>query len=163
MNIEKERAASIDKVARAMAQSIGWYKWDTAKTCGDTHDGSDPDDERDYWRGLARVSIEQMGAIVVEQEPVALQHVAVAEKGILRWMTGRKMQDCELYVMLDGKVIHPQPSADDARDAARYRWLRHGDNDELVLQRGPIAMDYVYLPRNSKLDEMIDAAMKGAK
>jgi len=45
-------------------------------------------------------------------------------------------------------------------DARRYRWLRHGDNDELVMQRGPVSEDYVYLPRNEKLDEMIDHYMK---
>ncbi len=43
------------------------------------------------------------------------------------------------------------------KKAARYDWLRHGDNDEKVLQRGPVAKDYVYLPRNEKLDAMIDA------
>lgn len=45
-------------------------------------------------------------------------------------------------------------------DAARYRWLRHGDNDERVLMRGPIHKDYVYLLRAEKLDAAIDAAMK---
>lgn len=57
-----------------------------------------------------------------------------------------------------------KPLAVDVADlelkANRYDWLRHGDNDEKVLQHGPIAMDYVYLPRNEKLDEMIDAAMQ---
>jgi hypothetical protein len=49
-------------------------------------------------------------------EPVALQHVAVAEDGgKLRWMTGRKPRDCELYAMPDGgrapKLYGaPQPS-----------------------------------------------------
>lgn len=38
-------------------------------------------------------------------EPVQLQHMAVAEEGKLRWMTGRKMQDCELYAMPDGSGI----------------------------------------------------------
>lgn len=38
-------------------------------------------------------------------EPVALQHMAVSEGGVLRWMTGRKMQDCELYAMPDGSAI----------------------------------------------------------
>lgn len=37
------------------------------------------------------------------QEPVQLQHMAVAENGNLRWMTGRKMQNCELYAMPGGK------------------------------------------------------------
>lgn len=50
-------------------------------------------------------------------------------------------------------------ASQDARDAARYRWLRHGDNDEKVIQHGPLADDFVYLPRNFKLDEMIDAAI----
>lgn len=38
-------------------------------------------------------------------DPVALQHMAVAEDGKLRWMTGRKMQGCELYAMPDGSAI----------------------------------------------------------
>jgi hypothetical protein len=38
-----------------------------------------------------------------EQEPVALEHVAVAEDGgKLRWMTGRRPRDCELYAMTNG-------------------------------------------------------------
>jgi hypothetical protein len=43
------------------------------------------------------------------------------------------------------------------KDAARYKWVRHGDNDELLLVgdcRG------VYLPRNERLDEAIDKAME---
>lgn len=44
-------------------------------------------------------------------------------------------------------------------NAARYRWLRHGDNDEKVLCNGPVAKDYWYLLRNEKLDDAIDAAM----
>lgn len=45
-------------------------------------------------------------------------------------------------------------------DAARYRWLRQGDNDELVLCNGPVDKSYWYLPRLGKLDAAIDAAMK---
>jgi len=41
-------------------------------------------------------------------EPVKLQHMAVAEDGKLRWMSGRKMQDCELYAMPDGSAIRQQ-------------------------------------------------------
>lgn len=39
------------------------------------------------------------------------------------------------------------------KDAERYRWIRHGDNDESVLCgdcRG------IYLPRNERLDKAID-------
>ena len=46
------------------------------------------------------------------------------------------------------------------KDAERYRLLRHGDNDEKVLCRGPVAMDYWYLLRVEKLDAAIDAALE---
>lgn len=39
-------------------------------------------------------------------------------------------------------------------DAVRYRWLRHGDNDELVFVQGT-----AWLARNEDLDAAIDAAM----
>lgn len=50
----------------------------------------------------------------------------------------------------------PQPAT---ADAQRYRWLRHGDNDEKVLCNGPVAKDYWYLLRGEKLDAAIDAAL----
>lgn len=45
------------------------------------------------------------------------------------------------------------------QDAERYRWLRHGDNDDLVIVRN--IEDF--LPRNDGLDAAIDAAMKEKK
>ena len=38
----------------------------------------------------------------MDKHTPALQHVAVSENGELRWMTGRKPRDCELYAMPDG-------------------------------------------------------------
>jgi hypothetical protein len=35
----------------------------------------------------------------VQGEAVELQHMAVAEDGELRWMSGRKVANCELYAM----------------------------------------------------------------
>lgn len=52
--------------------------------------------------------------------PVALQHMAVAEDGVLRWMSGRKVQNCELYAMPDWGVAPPlyaAPLADRAERA----------------------------------------------
>lgn len=43
------------------------------------------------------------------------------------------------------------------RDAARYRWLRHGDNDELVIRGNG------WLPRNDTLDALIDREMAKEK
>lgn len=59
---------------------------------------------------------------------------------------------------LETGILHLNAAQDDAQ---RYRWLRHGDNDELVLCRGPVDMSYVYLPRNEKLDAAIDSARAG--
>lgn len=58
------------------------------------------------------------------------------------------------------------------RDAARYRWLRHGDHDEIVLRvyepgtgghHRPFdwRLDGVWLLRNEQLDAAIDSAMPG--
>lgn len=65
----------------------------------------------------------------------------------------------EAQRMLEAQTV----SAQDAKDAERYQWLRHGDNDEIVLQNGPVDMTYWYLPRNEKLDEMIDVAIAAQK
>ena len=48
------------------------------------------------------------------------------------------------------------------KDAERYRWLRHGDNDELVLvtyERHTEMTPPCYLPRIEELDAAIDAAI----
>ena len=46
-------------------------------------------------------------------------------------------------------------------DAARYRWLRHGDNDEKIIAYADDADKFSWLPRNKELDDAIDEAMKG--
>ena len=51
------------------------------------------------------------------------------------------------------------PAESVGRDAERYRWLWHEDNDEIVLCNGPVAKKYWYLPRNEKLGAAIDSAM----
>ncbi len=47
-------------------------------------------------------------------------------------------------------------------DAMRYRWLRHGDNDEKVLKTYTSPSEpgepTMFLPRNDELDRLIDAA-----
>jgi hypothetical protein len=48
-------------------------------------------------------------------------------------------------------------------DAMRYRWLRHGDNDEKVLKTYTSRLSEpgeptMFLPRNDELDRLIDAA-----
>ena len=54
--------------------------------------------------------------------------------------------------------------AEAKKDAERYRWLRHGDNDEPLLKfsfEARCNSDDVWLLRNDELDAAIDAAMKG--
>ena len=47
------------------------------------------------------------------------------------------------------------------KDAARYWWLRHGDNDEYIIAYADGADKFSRLSRNKELDDAIDAAMKG--
>lgn len=55
------------------------------------------------------------------------------------------------------------------KDAERYRWLRHGDNDELVIRKSCYVNDGTdergldWLPRNKELDSAIDAALTGTQ
>lgn len=54
----------------------------------------------------------------------------------------------------------PAPSVPDdvAKDAARYRWLREKDNASSIVH-GYLHKGTSWLPRRSKLDAIIDAAM----
>ena len=58
----------------------------------------------------------------------------------------------------------PTQAADSVlEDAMRYRWLRHGDNDEKVLKTytsrpSEPGEPTMFLPRNGELDRLIDAA-----
>lgn len=64
--------------------------------------------QRDHQRARAdrlQAELDELKAAQHQGEPVALQHMAVSEGGVLRWMTGRKMQDCELYAMPDWSAI----------------------------------------------------------
>jgi len=50
-----------------------------------------------------------------------------------------------------------------AKDAERYRWLRHGDNDGICIEfadgLGGMYADQVWLLRGEKLDAVIDAGI----
>lgn len=48
---------TIELVARAMAIASDWNGWDTAKTCAGTLNGNEPDEERDYFRHMARIAL----------------------------------------------------------------------------------------------------------
>lgn len=52
----------MERAARAMALHAGWEGWETARTCNDTPNGNEPDDERGYWRDLARVALGEVPA-----------------------------------------------------------------------------------------------------
>ena len=62
---------------------------------------------RTEWQNIALQAEQQRDAAqtrmaeLEKQEPIQLQHMAVAEDGELRWMTGRKIDNCELYAMPD--------------------------------------------------------------
>lgn len=55
----------VETVARTLAVHTGWTQWDTATTCGHTPNGNEPDEEREYWRDLARVALDAMRGLGV--------------------------------------------------------------------------------------------------
>lgn len=57
----------------------------------------------DWFVIMARAAIATPPA--AQEDVFHLEHMAVAEEGKLRWMTGRKMQNCELYARPDGAAI----------------------------------------------------------
>lgn len=68
---------------------------------------------------------------------------------------------CTLYGLAQAECKKLRAEIEELRkNAERYAWLRHGDNDEKVLCNGPVAKDYWYLLRGEKLDAAIDAARK---
>lgn len=45
----------IENLARMLAgKHGGWVKWDTAASVCDTPAGNEPEEEREYWRAIAR-------------------------------------------------------------------------------------------------------------
>lgn len=63
----ESEALIIERMARAMAKASSWDGWDTAKTPAQTPNGNDPEEERDYWRDMARAALASVPA-VDEQE-----------------------------------------------------------------------------------------------
>jgi len=88
-----------------------------------------------------------------------LEEAGMIENDRLNWPALQRRKDSTQSALV--------ASRGDEKDAARYRWLRHGDNDELVLmtygEHGSrpfdARMDPCWLPRDAMLDVAIDAAM----
>ena len=76
-------------------------------------------------------------------------------------VSGKWEEDIALFTINQKqRIAELEAELDEARkDAERYQWLRHGDNDEAVMQRGPVDMTYHWLPRRERLDAAIDAAL----
>lgn len=68
----------------------------------------------------------------------------------------------ELNCPADNEVLLAEIAAL-KKDAERYRWLRHGDNDEPLLKfllDARCGTDDVWLLRSEELDAAIDSALK---
>ena len=63
-----------------------------------------PCDDEDYHPAMRHYAWEAWQAAIAAQQvkPVKLQHLAVCDEGVLRWMSGITPRDCELYAMPDG-------------------------------------------------------------
>ena len=83
------------------------------------------------------------------------------------------LSDIDLQKLLPGTQYMDQPDGGSvtlleqlqrmAKDAERYRWLRHGDNDDICIEFADgldgMYADQVWLLRGEKLDAVIDAGI----
>lgn len=104
----------------------------------------------------------------LEQKPVALDHIACIEDGVLRYISGRKAPawDCELYAMPDGGrapalYTSPQPEqvAQDMEDAERWRMASTSRNHGII-RFTEFGMGWVY---DQKAVEIVDATIRAAR
>lgn len=57
-----QTAELVERLARAMAKKSMWDGWDTATSCNHTPNGTEPEEERDYWREMAQVALSELAA-----------------------------------------------------------------------------------------------------
>lgn len=60
------RTDEVERVAKALCEN-GYGNWDAANF-NETQNGEEPEEQRDYWRNLARVAIATLDAIRSENE-----------------------------------------------------------------------------------------------
>lgn len=97
-----------------------------------------------------------------ERDDLTLEEAISVIRTGWRTVSGRTERAMVLQIaaLLSAQPTLAATQEENAKDAARYRWLRHGDNDELVLMPYEAITAYShFLPRNEKLDFAIDAAM----
>ena len=144
--------------------------------------GTTPKDIQDFLRGYATEYAKEALAAHTTQTSPASQGYALdaARYRYLRdvpmdeWpdelaIAFRLQQNAILDAAIDAARKEKQMNTeiDDSMvlDAMRYRWLRHGDNDEKVLKTytsrpSKPGEPTMFLPRNDELDRLIDAARK---
>jgi hypothetical protein len=89
----------------------------------------------------------------------ASQHYAKQLRGALQYAYDKFDEEgFDFHVLLQTLALPYDTTALDVliKDAERYRWLRHGDNDDLVMI---VCNKETWLPRNEHLDAAIDKAM----
>jgi hypothetical protein len=120
---------------------------------------TDPRDDN-RWRENERLAL----ACSPEALTALLSQLAEMRAEVERLETRAELEE-QAHVCAAEERDHLQAVVKDLRaDAMRYRWLRHGDNDERILCSNPFAEDdepSMFLPRNAELDDAIDAAQSG--
>lgn len=126
------RALLAKPAEQHQGEPVGWYKPHWNGKSAEWRLGAELTDAvfPEMWEPLYTRPAEQHRG-----EPVALQHMAVAEDGELRWMTGRKMQNCELYAMPDGSAIRSKLYAEQPAPVAVVLPERNKASQNLDLEQ----------------------------
>ena len=102
--------------------------------------------------------------ISAEKELTLLSKIEKLERGLAAIIKERNAFQDQCIRLEQKRALEKFELAEVKQDAERYRWLRHGDNDEPLLKFSFDARcnsDDVWLLRNDELDAAIDAEMKG--
>lgn len=146
-------SGEIDAAARAMAIHVGWLGWDNATDCMHTPAGNDPDDEREYWRDLARIALAQRAG-------AADKPVARVVLGGVEWLEGAGMvpYGAELYAA-------PVAATADAAPACHYPLCQSEAEQQRIaaevhaqLYTGDAAPAGAAAVRNAALEEAAELA-----
>jgi hypothetical protein len=96
---------------------------------------------------------------VIEQAECVVQHMIASSPEPLRKLGARlaALLDEDQFASLQPLLLSAaQPAQQDALDAARYRWLRHADLDEMEAAYWPGQ----HVPEGAAFDAAVDAAIR---
>jgi hypothetical protein len=115
----------IEKTARAMAAHTGWSDWDAATDFTHTLSGNNPDDERDYWRDLARIALAQPAAAPLSDRYAVLEEAySAVDVATYTGLVRGPFAEVRCRALAAIRAIQGKPAAPVEQDAVREQLVK---------------------------------------